>query len=336
MIFRNYTPFPPLHFESRDENQRDFGVLVLRGTFAFQNGSVLRLLDEQHPIIYYDEYYGDPHATSLKLESCLAPFKPATDFVLTANAHSPSGRSERQWNVTARIGNTSKTLTVTGRRTWQRRFGSLSLSEIEPVSELPIRYEAAYGGGYENGVGERETWPENPVGRGYCGRKSHEGVVAPQIFASENDVQLLSHSRPVATAGFGPVAPHWAPRRDRVGTYNEMWKRSRFPDLPADFDFSYHNTASTDFVLEPFATGTETIELTNLTPERRTTFALPGFQLASIMRFESGEILPGPVMLDTIHVDATTYLVYLTWRTVYPVSPPLRVLEVRVKDSLAS
>ena len=336
MIFRNYTPFPPLHFDSRDENQRDFGVLVLRGTFDILNGYVLRLRDEQHPIVFYDEYYGDPQQSSLKLESSLVPFKPATDFILTASAFSPTGRPESQWNVTAKIGNYIKTLTVTGARRWKKRFGVTTLSEFEPATEVPIRYEFAFGGTCEDKNGERDAWSANPVGRGYGAKNSIEGALAPQIFATEADVHALAPSRPVATAGFGPIAPHWSPRCDQVGTYNEMWRRTRFPDLPDDFQFSFYNCASAGFVMNPFATGTETIELINLTKDRRTLFGLLGFQLATIMRFESGEILPGPVMLDTIHVDAEKMLVHLTWRTVYPIDPSVRVLEVRVRDGFES
>jgi hypothetical protein len=333
MIFRNYTPFPPMHFDSRDENQRDYGVLVLRGTFDFRNGSVAQLRELQDPIVWKDEYYGDPQKSSMKTEGCLTPFKPATDFVLTASAQSPSGRAEPKWTVAANVGGTSKSLVVTGPRKWQRRFGVLTLTEPEPVTEVPVRYELAYGGSKQDGKGEVQSWPENPAGRGFAGNDSLDGSLAPQIFENEQDVDRIAYGKAVNTAGFGPVAPHWAPRCNRVGSYNEMWKRTRFPDLPSDFEFDYFSTGSKGFVFKPFLKGNERIELTNLTKERRTVFALPGFQLATIMRFESGEIVPGPVMLDTVHVNAIQQTVHLTWRSVYPVDPPLRVLEVRVKAS---
>ena len=48
MLFRNYTPFTPLHFESRDEKQNDFGVVVLRGTFQIENGQTLTMVQEQN------------------------------------------------------------------------------------------------------------------------------------------------------------------------------------------------------------------------------------------------------------------------------------------------
>lgn len=333
MIFRNYTPFPPVHFDSRDENQRDYGVLVLRGTFMFRHGHRAHLLESQDPLVWKDEYFGDPQETALRVEGVLAPFKPATDVLIHANAMSPSGRAESTWTVAASVGDVTKTLVVTGERRWQKRLGMTGLGAIQPALSVPIRYELAFGGNYVDSPGEVKRWPDNPVGRGFPPKDRVEGALAPQIFASEADVHKLAAGSEIESAGFGPIAPHWAPRCHCVGTYNEMWRRTRFPDLPSDFQFSYFNTGSKGLVFDPFLKGDERIELVNLTDERRTVFALPGYQLATILRFENGEILPGPVMLDTVNIDAVQQIMHLTWRSVYPVDPAVRVLEVRVKDT---
>ena len=80
-----------------------------------------------------------------------------------------------------------------------------------------------------------------------------------------------------------------------------------------------------------FSDGTETVQLTNLTPGRSLTFQLPRFELATLLRFEDGRVIPGPIVLDTIHIDLLINRVFLTWRGVIPVNVPLRVLEVRMK-----
>ncbi len=92
ILFRNFTPFPPLYFESRDEKQQDFGVIVLRGTFNILQKRRLFVTASQDPISFVDEYFGDPTKTSLKTQACLVPFKPKTDVFIEANAHSPEGR----------------------------------------------------------------------------------------------------------------------------------------------------------------------------------------------------------------------------------------------------
>lgn len=332
MLFRNFTPFPPLCFESRDENQNDFGVVVLRGSFKIESGKRLRLNQQQDPIVFVDEFYGDPQKSSLKTQASLIPFKPSTDVFVTANAYSPSFRAEPAWKAGIRFGEISKNLFVTGPRMWESRLGRMTITNPQPVVEVPVLYESAFGGCYQDKDGNRVAWPENPVGRGFIDKSKREPVLAPQIFATEQDARNLSYGTPCTTAGLGPVAPHWTPRSNHVGTYNEMWKRTRFPDLPSDFNFAFYSSASEGLTLPAFAKGTEKVELTNLTVERKTVFALPGFQLASLLRFESGAVIPSPVMLDTIDIDAIKMKVHLTWRTVYPVNAGLRALEIRAKD----
>ena len=133
MLFRNFTPFSPLYFESRDENQNDFGVVVLRGTFKIENGEVLRMEQEQEPILFKDEYYGDPQSSSLAFDSCMAPFKPKTDILVNANAYSPSWKPERYWDVEFRFGDRTKQLTVTGARQWTRQMGMYNLSALSLI-----------------------------------------------------------------------------------------------------------------------------------------------------------------------------------------------------------
>ena len=122
MLFRNYTPFPPLQFESRDEQRNDFGVIVLRGTFQIENGRRLRLVQKQEPLIMADEYYGEPGQSSLKYESSIAPYKPKTDILINANAYSPSGKPEKQWTAGIQFGSIKKEIQVTGPRRWERGF----------------------------------------------------------------------------------------------------------------------------------------------------------------------------------------------------------------------
>jgi len=93
MLFRNFTPFPPLQFESRDEQKRDFGVVVVRGTFKITPNKPLSLALEQEPLVMADVYHGEPGKSSLRLENNLTPYKPKTDIHLQAVAQAPYGRA---------------------------------------------------------------------------------------------------------------------------------------------------------------------------------------------------------------------------------------------------
>lgn len=326
MLFRNFTPFPPLQFESRDEQKRDFGVVVLRGTFEIIPNASLRLVQEQAPLVMADEYHGEPGKSSLSFESSLAPFKSKTDLLVTADAYAPGG-SAHQWTVGVQVGNSNKEFLVTGARQWVRGMMGWTLTDPQPASTVPIRYELAYGGTYEKD-GELVIHEENPVGLGFVDPDTEGPVKAPQILPVGIEPQF---GKPVRVEGLGPIPPGWLPRRDKAGTFNVIWEKTRWPDLPEDFSFDFYNTASAGLTLPGFCKGDETVKLTNLTPRGELSFQLPSFQLASLFRFEDGRIIPGPINLDTIHVDVPENRAYLTWRGVVPVQPPLRALEIRMK-----
>ena len=331
MKLQNFTPFPALQFDSRDEKQNDFGVVVLRGTFEIQNGKRLRLAQDQVPLDFKDNYFGDPQQTSIRMESCLAPFKPKTDVLVTCLAHSPTRQPQKQWDVEFRFGSISKKLTVTGKRKWTRTRQGFELSEITPATQVPVVYELAYGGSYIGQDDKLQSWPHNPVGLGFVDPQNvGDEIDAPQILP--HGTTELQWGQEVETVGLGPIAPSWKPRCDQAGTYNVIWEKTRCPDLPEDFSYEFYNSASTGLTLPGYADGAEKVGLLNLSRERQLVFGLPGFDLATLFRFESGNLVPGPVVLDTVHIDVPRNLVFLTWRGVIPLNVPMRALEVRVKS----
>lgn len=325
MEFQNLTPFPALQFESRDEKKQDFGVVALRGTFDIQNGMLLNLNPEQEPLVVADEYFGDPTSSSLRMENCLAPYKPTTDVHVVADAHAPYGRPSTQWNVAVQVGQVVSQLTVTGRRHWQRGVLGFRPSNIQPTTRVPLRYENAFGGAAAD---KANRYSKNPVGVG-AGESDVENLPIPQILPVGYPDPVYGTEIPVA--GFGPVAPSWAPRLQRAGTFNSVWQKTRWPDLPEDFSYSFYNSGGTGLTMPKFVNGDEVVKLTNLSEEGDLSFRLPGFELATVMRFEDGRIIPGPIQLDTIHIDTPGRRVYLTWRGVFPKSVPLRALEVRMR-----
>lgn len=332
MLFRNYTPFPPLQFESRDEQRRDFGVVVLRGTFRIVAGEALRPIPEQAPLVMADQYFGEPINSSLHFESNLAPYKPRTDIHVIATAHAPGGRPAASWLVSVEVGSLRKELRVTGPRSWKPEpVGGWSLTDPLPVLQVPIRYESAYGGRWVDG--ERgEACESNPAGVGFYNRALLERdrpIPAPQIVPVGTTSLKLGEA--VATEGLGPIAPAWLPRRSKAGTFNVVWEKTRWPDLPEDFSFEFYNSAAPGLVYPGFVKGDESVTLVNLSRGGTLAFRLPGFELAQLLRFEDGQIVPAPIVLDSIHLEVEESRAYLTWRGIFPLTKPLRVLEVRMR-----
>lgn len=333
MLFRNFTPFPPLHFQSRDVNQEDFGVVVLRGSFQLVNNHPLKLVQKQEPLVMVDEYHGNPKNSSLKIEHNIAPYKPRTDIHINATAFAPGGKPLPYWKAGVSLGEkVKKELLITGPRYWKYNWtGGWELTESLPVAQVPIHYEQAYGGSWQNGK-ELHAFPENPIGLGYVNKEllnKDKLIPAPQILPIDNPFPKMEKG--IKVEGLGPLGASWQPRLRFAGTFNVIWEKTRWPDLPEDFKFDFYNSAHPDLIYPGFVHGNEEIQLINLSPESNIRFSLPGYTLALLIRWEDGRIAPAPMALDTIHIDTKEMKTYLVWRGLFPVGKPIRVLEARMK-----
>ncbi|NTZ07262.1 DUF2169 family type VI secretion system accessory protein [Burkholderia metallica] len=182
MEFSNHTPFPALAFESFAPDGASFHTVVLRQTFELRNGSLV-LAQTQKPLATSDRFHGEPNQSSVAEESDLAPYKPSCDVLINGTAYAPQGRPLPRFPVGVQIVSApirtdddpgvattkvllDRRLTVTGQRYFARRstlargvsrfvkmctFGIVcpldwKLTSADPITELPIRYEYAWGG----------------------------------------------------------------------------------------------------------------------------------------------------------------------------------------------
>jgi hypothetical protein len=329
MEMRNHTPFMPLVFQSQDVDDRRFHVLVLKGTYEISNGQPLKLAPEPRPLTMADEYYDDPNSSSLKRESDLAPFKPRTDIHFTNPvAFAPGGKPSSRWPVKVQVGPVEKALQVTGPRQWIRKaVAGWKLTEPEPVTEVPLRYENAFGGVWKH-KDEHGVWEENPLGRGFVNPKyldARQPVPAPQVEAPEEPVTELGKTyRP---QGLGPLARAWQPRRRKAGTFDDAWVQKRWPALPRDFSFDYYNSSHPDLIAPDYLRGDEPVVLQGLSPEEALSFRLPGHGVLLALCLANGNAVPTGMLLDTVEIDASRRECSLVWRLVLPLDPPLRAVE---------
>lgn len=333
MKLKNFTPFVPFSFASRDQNKNDFGVLALQGSFDIVHEAALKPQAEQADMAFEDVYHGETAQSSLLQENNIAPFKPKTDIHINATAYAPGGEPKSKWLVSVKIGTLYKQLLITGPRCWERGITlTKQLDEPEPILKLPIRYEYAYGGAVKKGGKNVDVYEENPVGTGYEQHRlkapSAASNVAPQIIkAEEFDMRYRKHYAP---QGFGAMPPNWSPRQNLAGTYDLDWEKTRWPDLPEDFSFDFYNSAHPDLIYPGYMQGDETIELYNLTPNGYLKTYLPNYELAILVRYEDGELRSLPMLLDTIYLDVDNLQANLTWRSLYSLEKEIRVLEARI------
>jgi hypothetical protein len=335
MEYYNHTPFQSLPFSALDVQDREFHVIVLRGTFYIYPDEKLCLASKHEPLVLTDQYCGELNKSSVVMESDLAPFKPQTDVLVSATAHAPGGKLSGRWQAGIRIGDHTKMVEVTGPRSWQKdSSGQWALSAPQLITSLPLHYEYAYGGTISDDQDRSDRpiscYEQNPIGIGHYPdwkQNESEKLPAPQIESVADPICELGKS--YIPQGFGPIGRPWLPRRLRAGTFDDAWLENRWPYLPKDFDFSYYNCAHPDLTL-PWLNGDEQIELLNLTPDGTISFQLPALDVSAIIYFEDGTVKEISANLDTLIIDAHELKANLVWRLNVPSEPVVDRIEMRL------
>lgn len=350
---KNLTPFPNFRYYSRDNENREFGIVIVKATYEIADDGTLVAAEEQAPMLFTDKCHGEVNVSSLWHPSDLVPYKPATDIIVNGVARSPDGRPARSWECGISIERNTdvllnKKLRVTGPRWWKpiwerqlrdeeitnwrdhrRLFKRWELSEPDPISELPLRYEYAFGGEVETGLDDEgnatfDTNHYNPIGIGKIDQETSNhtaAIPAPQI-ESVND-PVSEPYKGYAPINFGAIPPAWLPRRPLGGTYDKHWLENVWPAWPQDYSFAYHNSAAPGMTVEPFLQGGERIKLEGMSRSGSSPLQLPKQQM--LATFSDGEGNGGTVELnlDTVFIDVASkrdkdWRVYLTWRTTFP------------------
>jgi len=116
------------------------------------------------------------------------------------------------------------------------------------------------------------------------------------------------------------------PRRGFAGTYDEAWRSERWPGLPEDFDYRFHNSAPTSLQNRGYFCGDETLRLEGLTAQANAEYRLPGitvFGIATNARGEGGAI---HLRLDTIAINTDDSTIRLFWRGALPADADVDLL----------
>ncbi|XXT19586.1 DUF2169 domain-containing protein [Sorangium sp. So ce429] len=317
MLTSNITPFAALGFEQKHRDGDAMAVVAARGTLLLSPEGRLSIAPDQ-PLILADEYEGDPHATPMLRVGLLIPFKPAADVTLLAEGHAPGGEPAHVWQVGARVGETTRFLRAHAPRAFEPDAGGFRLSRGEPAARASIDYRSA-AGGVVIGDPEGNVDARNPIGRGVLdGRHTPADRAYPApTLDSETEPVGDPAARP-EPQGFGPVPPWWQFRSRFAGTYDDAWLATRHPQLPADFDYRFYQTAHPGLVLPGHLRGDERVELQGLTPGGGAlAFTLPGRALWAWFTWERGRRVPVRLHLDGLHIDVRgepPWSVQLTWR----------------------
>ncbi len=297
--------------------------LAVKGTWHMTPEG-LELAAEQPPLVPVDQPRGAPELSSLAHAGEMTLTKPGTDVLLIGQAYAPGG-SAKVMDVRLSVGAMSKTVRVFGKRSWKSGLFGYKISDPEPFETMPLVYELAFGGtdAQPRNPDKVDFEPHNPIGMGLVPTNSNvqpEAVPLPHL---EDPEQLIKgpKDRP-APAGFGPVCPHWMPRKQYAGTYDDAWVRKRAPYLPLDFDPRFLQVAPPGLVAEAYLQGGEPVEIVGASAAGTLAFELPACTLGATFHFD-GRMLNPPLNLDTVVFDPDQERLSLVWRACLPVDKKL-------------
>ena len=311
---RNESPFRANIAVFPDPTGIETLYVTVRAAFQLA-GADLAVAAEQRPIQLADEHTGDPARSSLARAGEVHLLKPGTDVVLLGEAFAPHGRPAASVDVSLSVGPVAKTVRVFGDRTWITG-ASDRISSPEPFVRMPLVYERAFGGILEldPDTGVTTLDPRNPAGMGFARIRGRGAISARVLPNLEDPARLVTHpgDRP-APAGFGFIAPSWAPRRLYAGTYDKAWQRARAPFLPGDFDARYFHAATPDLICKTHLRGGETIEVHNANPSGALRVRVPRCEIEAAVRIAGVTSRP-PLFLETVLVEPSERLVSLLFR----------------------
>jgi hypothetical protein len=312
-MFANATPYSAIDVPLTDPNGRDVDVVVVKATFTVRPDGRAVPADEPSPVRTADVPW-DPEnpRTSLRYPADVCIEKAGTDVIVVGEAISP--KPVAAMDVAVKVRDVSAPLRVHGERLFYRRVVGLSIGPAAPFERMPIVYEKAYGGASDDwAVMEARNWSGVGVAKSDA---DLDGRPAPQIEHPARPHKGSGDKHP--PAGYGAIGPHWSPRRERAGTFDEAWRTTRMPLMPLDFDLHANNAAHPSLLLEqPVAPGDE-VGVLGMSEGGTLSFKIPELPVILRARFDqSGKVAVRPV-IDTLLVEPGARRFELVVRKAFP------------------
>ena len=287
-------------------------TFIIKASFNISIDGRLIPIEESEPPIG-DVFVDDDPDCSCLYESDFVLYKPRTDLIFTGKCYTPNRQPTKVCQVLFQVGAYSKTLLVFGDRYWRRTIaGSRTMTEPEPFTEMALVWERSFGG---------PNLKDNPHGKGSCEiDDGHRGRFWPLPNIEDPSCLIKTIKDRPKPAGFGSLGRTWPIRMDgRIGSYDDEWLKNEWPWFPADFDWSYFNSASPELQVEGYLQGDEQVFLRNLHPdEAEFHFNLPGlrprFFICHLGDGSDCSFHEVNLRLDTIWVDMNNDMLHLIWR----------------------
>ena len=290
-------------------------ILSVAVKFAFSiapDGTLAAIPAEISPT---EQWQGEPGVSSLIAECDLEPKKLGTDIILLADAIAPGG-STGAMEVSWSVGPVKRRAFVFGERTWKRTLGIYRIQDPKPFERVPLDWERAFGGSDTSPESEADHEGEmrNPLGLGFRAKKSKRDARGAQLPQIEDPTALISTPNDrLAPIGFGFLPRSFEPRRSAAGTYDEVWRRTRSPFPPDDFDPRFHSVAPPEQRVDKRLTGGEPVRVAGCTAQPAIEFELPNIAVEGAAEI-AGETRKLALTLDTVCIDLRGERLTMLWK----------------------
>jgi hypothetical protein len=280
-------------------------TVIVKGTFDLLP-TESRLADRQEDVTDEDNHWNDDPERSVFSPSDLAPFKVRADVIVVGHAFTPNREPARQSTARVVVGEVDKAVQIAADRAFSLEG---EIIDGPRFTKMPLRYERAAGG--------PDTW--NPVGLRADATDAYGRTPLPNLLPPT--WMPGRRGELIEPIGFGPLAPTWPIRRDKLGRHAEGWSFARWQAaLPDDIDPAFFNVAPRDQQLA-LLRDDERIVLENLHPRlSRLVTNLPGSRPRVFV--EGGREIR--MVCDTLWIDTDRSLATLTFRGQLAVEEPGR------------
>jgi hypothetical protein len=283
-------------------------TVVCKATFLLRSVES-PLAEEQDPIFDADQYWNDDPREALRVATDLVPFKRRADVILVGHGFAPAGDPVRSLRVRLSVAGVDKSIEIYGDRVYTHEGVFRDGSRF---TKSPLLWRHAAGGpGTANPVGIRHDAPWDTYGQRLLPRLQPPGlwVTGPEV---------------IPIVGFGPIAPTWPQRLEKLHVHARGWDPQRWNQrpLPRDIDTAYFNAATADQQVEAIRPD-ERIVLENLHPvlSHLATNLFPVVPVAVVER--PGQPAEGaPFVCDTMWIDSDRGVCTLSWRARILLSGP--------------
>jgi hypothetical protein len=275
-------------------------TVVCKATFRLQPGEVA--LAEPDAINEDDTHWDDDPSRSLSAPTDLYPFKPRADVLLVGSAYAPRGERVRSFVAQLLVGEVDKSIEVFA----DRALGpNDQLREGPRIERMRLRYERAAGG----------PGTSNPVGIAMDGAPDATGYFTlPNV--QPPGLHITSRRDAVPPIGFGPIAPSWPTRAEKLGRRAGTWPDAGWTarPMPEGIDSSFFNVAPRDQQVSRLSED-QRIVLVNLHPEHpRLVTSLPGLTPHVVVERAGTRPEEPSLTADTLWIDTDRGICTLTFR----------------------